>query len=57
MAAEFGILTPHRELQDPKLRRFIDFAARALKGAVTGAPPRAPGQRGTPVTPPPPPES
>lgn len=57
MAAEFGILTPHRELQDPKLRRFIDFAARALKGAVTGAPPRAAEQRGTPGTPPPPPES
>lgn len=34
VAAEFGILTPHRELQDPKVRLFIDFAAKALKGAV-----------------------
>ena len=30
----FGVLTPHRELQDPKVRLFIDFAARALKGAL-----------------------
>lgn len=32
--AEFGILTPHRGFQDPKVRLFIDFAARALKGAA-----------------------
>ncbi|MBB1499209.1 LysR family transcriptional regulator [Paracoccus sp. MC1862] len=34
VTAEFGVLTPHRELQDPKVRRFIDFAARELKGAL-----------------------
>ena len=34
VAAGFGVLTPHRELQDPKVRLFIDFAARELKGAL-----------------------
>jgi DNA-binding transcriptional LysR family regulator len=34
VAAEFGVLMPHRELQDPKVRLFIDFAARELKGAL-----------------------
>lgn len=34
VASEFGVLTPHRELQDPKVRLFIDFAARELKGAL-----------------------
>ena len=34
MAVEFGVLTPHRDLQDPKLRLFIDFAVRELKGAM-----------------------
>lgn len=34
VAAEFGVLTPHRDLQDPKLRLFMDFTARALKGAL-----------------------
>ena len=34
VAAEFGVLTPHRELQDPKVRLFIEFAARELKGAL-----------------------
>lgn len=32
LAAQFGVLTPHRQLQDPKVRMFIDFAARELKG-------------------------
>lgn len=32
--AEFGVLIPHRDFQDPKVRLFIEFAARALKGAV-----------------------
>lgn len=32
--AEFGILTPHRGFQDPKVRLFTEFAARSLKGAV-----------------------
>ncbi|WP_294923248.1 LysR family transcriptional regulator [uncultured Paracoccus sp.] len=29
--AQFGMLTPHRRLQDPKLRLFADFAARDLR--------------------------
>lgn len=33
VGAQFGCLTPHREFQDPKVRLFIDFAARALKNA------------------------
>jgi DNA-binding transcriptional LysR family regulator len=33
VGAQFGSLTPHREFQDPKVRLFVDFAARALKGA------------------------
>jgi hypothetical protein len=28
-----GCLMPHRELQDPKVRLFVDFAIRSLKGA------------------------
>ena len=44
------------EVDDKSQKRLNDIA-RALKGAVTGAPPRAAEQRGTPVTPPPPPES
>lgn len=32
MPAQFGMLTPHRRLQDPKLRLFADFAARELRG-------------------------
>lgn len=31
--AQFGMLTPHRRLQDPKLRLFADFAARETRGA------------------------
>lgn len=31
LPAQFGCLTPHRRLQDPKVRMFADFAARALK--------------------------
>ncbi|MCQ0970831.1 LysR family transcriptional regulator [Paracoccus sp. TK19116] len=31
VAAQFGSLTPHRRLQDPKVRLFADFAARKLK--------------------------
>ncbi|MFD1881815.1 LysR family transcriptional regulator [Paracoccus pacificus] len=34
LPAQFGILTPHRQLQDPKLRIFADFALRELKGAT-----------------------
>jgi len=33
LGAQFGCLTPHREFQDPKVRLFIDFAVRSLKGA------------------------
>lgn len=29
--AQFGMLTPHRRLQDPKLRLFADFAARETR--------------------------
>lgn len=35
MGAEFGMLTPHRDLQDPKVRLFSEFAAKALKGATS----------------------
>lgn len=31
LAAQFGCLTPHRRLQDPKVRLFADHAARALR--------------------------
>lgn len=34
VAAQFGCLTPHRQLQDPKVRLFMDFAVRQLKGAM-----------------------
>ena len=34
LPVEFGVLTPHRELQDPKVRLFIEFAARELKGSL-----------------------
>lgn len=30
-ASQFGCLTPHRRLQDPKVRMFADFAVRELK--------------------------
>ncbi|MDF3606396.1 LysR family transcriptional regulator [Paracoccus sp. DMF-8] len=33
LPAQFGMLTPHRRLQDPKLRLFADFAAREMRGA------------------------
>ena len=31
LTAQFGCLTPHRRLQDPKVRIFADFAVRELK--------------------------
>lgn len=31
LASQFGCLTPHRRLQDPKVRMFTDFAVRELK--------------------------
>lgn len=31
LAAQFGVLTPHRRLQDPKVRLFADFIARETK--------------------------
>ena len=31
LPAQFGALTPHRRLQDPKVRMFADFAVRELK--------------------------
>jgi DNA-binding transcriptional LysR family regulator len=31
--AQFGVLTPHRRLQDPKVRMFTDFVARELRNA------------------------
>lgn len=34
VAAQFGCLMPHRQLQDPKVRLFVDFAVRELKGAM-----------------------
>ena len=37
----YAVRAENAELWDAEGRRFIDFAARALKGAVTGAPPRA----------------
>ena len=33
-AAQFGCLMPHRQLQDPKVRLFVDYATRQLKGAI-----------------------
>ncbi|WP_299841382.1 LysR family transcriptional regulator [uncultured Paracoccus sp.] len=33
LPAQFGCLTPHRRLQDPKVRMFADYAARELKKA------------------------
>ncbi|MBK4218163.1 LysR family transcriptional regulator [Paracoccus caeni] len=33
ISAQFGCLTPHRRLQDPKVRMFADFAVRELKKA------------------------
>ena len=33
IGAQLGCLMPHRELQDPKVRLFVDFAIRSLKGA------------------------
>lgn len=35
LPAQFGMLTPHRRLQDPKLRLFADFAAREMRGAFS----------------------
>lgn len=32
VGAQMGCLMPHRELQDPKVRLFVDFAIRSLKG-------------------------
>ncbi len=34
VSAQFGCLLPHRQLQDPKVRMFVDFAARELKSAL-----------------------
>lgn len=31
LAAQFGVLTPHRRLQDPKVRLFADFIARETR--------------------------
>ena len=31
---QFGALLPHRQLQDPKVRLFVDFAVQELKGAL-----------------------
>lgn len=33
VASQFGCLTPHRRLQDPKVRMFADYAARELRKA------------------------
>jgi len=30
--SQFGVLTPHRRLQDPKVRLFADFIAREVRG-------------------------
>ncbi|MFT4013065.1 MAG: LysR family transcriptional regulator [Paracoccus sp. (in: a-proteobacteria)] len=32
LPAQFGVLTPHRRLQDPKVRLFADFIARETRG-------------------------
>ncbi|WP_305858999.1 LysR substrate-binding domain-containing protein, partial [Klebsiella pneumoniae] len=31
LPAQFGVLTPHRRLQDPKVRLFADFIARETR--------------------------
>lgn len=33
--AQFGVLTPHRRLQDPKVRLFADFIARETRGVFS----------------------
>lgn len=33
VTSQFGVLTPHRRLQDPKVRLFTDFVARELRTA------------------------
>lgn len=35
LAAQFGVLTPHRRLQDPKVRLFADFIARETRGVFS----------------------
>ena len=32
LPSQFGVLTPHRRLQDPKVRLFADFFARETRG-------------------------
>lgn len=32
VSSQFGVLTPHRRLQDPKVRLFADYIARELRG-------------------------
>ncbi|AUM73825.1 LysR family transcriptional regulator [Paracoccus jeotgali] len=34
VTAQFGVLMPHRRLQDPKLRLFVDYAVQALKSKL-----------------------
>ena len=34
VAAQFGCLMPHRQFQDPKVRLFVEFATRQLKGVI-----------------------
>lgn len=34
LSAQLGALMPHRRFQDPKVKAFVDFAARALKRAL-----------------------
>lgn len=36
LPAQFGVLTPHRRLQDPKVRLFADYIARETKRHFTG---------------------
>ncbi|MFI0396465.1 LysR family transcriptional regulator [Paracoccus jiaweipingae] len=38
VGAEFGVLTLHRRLQDPKLRLFVDFVAARSAAAMAGQP-------------------
>lgn len=34
VAAQFGVLQPHRQLQDPKVRLLVEFAAKELRGKL-----------------------
>ncbi|MBV0891081.1 LysR family transcriptional regulator [Paracoccus sp. Z118] len=48
ISAQFGILMPHRQLQDPKVRLFVDFAAQELRGVGEAVRPPAAARKDNP---------